>query len=211
MEPLSNDIRTICFLNGPFPASFFYFRFSSQLTAHKCSMQKFADDWIRTADLWCWKRPLYQLSPSHCPIWTICYLVKKNFSDFRVQEDGQANDVDDDTDAGERRSNDAVDDVVHRLEELKVSPVKQVALVLDGAGVSRDVELKVRIRFRQIVVFAVEDERQVLCHGCRGRRYCRRRRHRCGRDRCNKLFLKLKKVSFSFLRSGCLYYFSRHH
>ena len=67
MEPLSNDIRTICFLNGPFPASFFYFRFSSQLTAHKCSMQKFADDWIRTADLWCWKRPLYQLSYKHCP------------------------------------------------------------------------------------------------------------------------------------------------
>ena len=23
--------------------------------------------WIRTADLWYWKRPLYQLSNSHCP------------------------------------------------------------------------------------------------------------------------------------------------
>ena len=25
----------------------------------------FADVWIRTADLWCWKRPLYQLSHNH--------------------------------------------------------------------------------------------------------------------------------------------------
>ena len=28
---------------------------------------KFANDWIRTADLWCWKRLLYQLSHHHCP------------------------------------------------------------------------------------------------------------------------------------------------
>ena len=28
---------------------------------------KFADVWIWTADLWCWKRPLYQLSHNHCP------------------------------------------------------------------------------------------------------------------------------------------------
>ena len=27
----------------------------------------FADDWIRTADLWNWKQPLYQLSHNHCP------------------------------------------------------------------------------------------------------------------------------------------------
>ena len=25
----------------------------------------FADDWIRTADLWYWKQPLYQLSHNH--------------------------------------------------------------------------------------------------------------------------------------------------
>ena len=25
----------------------------------------FANDWIRTADLWNWKRPLYQLSHNH--------------------------------------------------------------------------------------------------------------------------------------------------
>ena len=28
----------------------------------------FADDWIRTADLWHWKRPLYQLSHNHFPV-----------------------------------------------------------------------------------------------------------------------------------------------
>ena len=47
---------------GPFPASFFIFVFSIQLTVNN-----FADDWIRTADLWCRKRPLYQLSHNHCP------------------------------------------------------------------------------------------------------------------------------------------------
>ena len=50
------------FKNGPFPASFiFIFVFSIQLTVNKCSIN-FADDWIQTADLWHWKRPLYQLS-----------------------------------------------------------------------------------------------------------------------------------------------------
>ena len=44
---------------------FFYFRlFNTQLTVNKCSIN-FADDWIRTADLWYWKRPLYQLSHNH--------------------------------------------------------------------------------------------------------------------------------------------------
>ena len=28
----------------------------------------FADDWIRTTDLWYWKQLLYQLSHNHCPI-----------------------------------------------------------------------------------------------------------------------------------------------
>ena len=28
----------------------------------------FADNWIRTADLWCRKRPLYQLNHNHCPV-----------------------------------------------------------------------------------------------------------------------------------------------
>ena len=34
----------------------------------------FADDWIRTADLWCRKQLLYQLSHNHC------YLVLKRDS-----------------------------------------------------------------------------------------------------------------------------------
>ena len=28
---------------------------------------KFADDWIQTADLFCQKEPLYQVSNNHCP------------------------------------------------------------------------------------------------------------------------------------------------
>ena len=60
-------------INGPFLASFsFIFVFSIQLTVNKCSIYKFLhDDWIRTADLWYRKRPLYQLRHDHCP--TIFY------------------------------------------------------------------------------------------------------------------------------------------
>ena len=43
---------------------FFIFVFSIQLTVNKCSIN-FANDWIWTADLWRWKRPLYQLSHNH--------------------------------------------------------------------------------------------------------------------------------------------------
>ena len=53
---LKNVNLNTFFNNGPFPAAlFFNFVFSIQLTV----------DWIRTADLWCWKRPLYQLSHNH--------------------------------------------------------------------------------------------------------------------------------------------------
>ena len=46
----------------------FYFIsvFSIQLTVNKCSIN-FADDWIRTTDLWYRKQPLYQLSRNLCP------------------------------------------------------------------------------------------------------------------------------------------------
>ena len=37
----------------------------------KQMFNKFADDWIRTADLWYRKRPLYQLSHHHCPLLVI--------------------------------------------------------------------------------------------------------------------------------------------
>ena len=48
------------------PGLFFsIFVFSIQLTVNKCSIN-FADDWIRTVDLWYWKGSLYQLSHNHC-------------------------------------------------------------------------------------------------------------------------------------------------
>ena len=42
----------------------------------------FADDWIRTVDLWCRKRPLYQLSHNHCPSgeWIITLRKKRKDS-----------------------------------------------------------------------------------------------------------------------------------
>ena len=53
------------------PASFFFiFVFSIKLTVNNCSIN-FADDWIRTVDLWYQKRPLYQLSHNHWPLRTI--------------------------------------------------------------------------------------------------------------------------------------------
>ena len=61
--------------NGPFPASF------SLFSCFQCSWQltmfnkNFADDWIRTADLWCRKRPLYQLSHNHCPTFLHLHLL----------------------------------------------------------------------------------------------------------------------------------------
>ena len=56
------------FLNVPFPASFlFIYVFSIQLTVND-QYNLFADDWIRTVDLWYWKRLLYQLSHNHFPV-----------------------------------------------------------------------------------------------------------------------------------------------
>ena len=62
------NLRTLMgFLNGPFTASFFFiFVFSRQLTIN-VQYKYNSDDWIRTADLWCLKWPLYQLSHNHCP------------------------------------------------------------------------------------------------------------------------------------------------
>ena len=36
----------------------------------------FADDWIRTVDLWSRKQPLFQLSHNHCPTFDILQLCK---------------------------------------------------------------------------------------------------------------------------------------
>ena len=68
-------IWPLCFLflfsffkkDGPFPASFLYFRlFYKQLTVIKCSI-KVANDWIRTRVLSYRKRPLCQLRHNHFP------------------------------------------------------------------------------------------------------------------------------------------------
>ena len=45
---------------GHFRPLFLYFRLFNT------SNIKFADDWNQTADLWCCKEPLYQLSHNHC-------------------------------------------------------------------------------------------------------------------------------------------------
>ena len=52
-------------LNGRSRSLFSSFQISIQLTLN--IQYKFADAWIRPADLWDRKRPLYQLSHNHCP------------------------------------------------------------------------------------------------------------------------------------------------
>ena len=69
------------FLNGPFSASFFFiFVFlihSGQLTIVQYIKKFFANDWIRTADHWYRKQPLYQLSHNHCP-WLMFDSISKS-------------------------------------------------------------------------------------------------------------------------------------
>ena len=49
------------------PGPFSYFRLYKTVDS-KCSFNIYANDWIRTEDLWNWKRPLNQLSHNHCPL-----------------------------------------------------------------------------------------------------------------------------------------------
>ena len=56
----------------------FFFTFVFSKT--RLTINKFADDWNRTGDLWCWKRPLYQLSHNYCPR---VELLKKSFCSIR--------------------------------------------------------------------------------------------------------------------------------
>ena len=55
------------FSYGPFPSSFSLFSSFQQLTFSTCSVSNFADNRMRTADLWCGHRLLCQLSHNHCP------------------------------------------------------------------------------------------------------------------------------------------------
>ena len=65
------------------PLFFFILVFSIQLTVNV--QNKFlADDWIRTADLWNWKRPLYQLSHYHCPKYCLHYATITKHSNLKL-------------------------------------------------------------------------------------------------------------------------------
>ena len=69
------------FLNGPFQASFCLFS-SFQLSPSKqLILNKVADDQIRPADLWCEKRPLYQLRHNQCPQIGNVYFISERRDD----------------------------------------------------------------------------------------------------------------------------------
>ena len=59
------------------PLFFFIFVFSIQLIVHI----NFADDWIRTADLWFRKRLLYQLRHNHFPVYQFVTLYVREAAD----------------------------------------------------------------------------------------------------------------------------------
>ena len=81
----TDDLRLLNPLKMAIPCLFFFiFVFSIQLTVSKCSIQKFTDDWIQTAAVWCRKQQLYQLSHNHCPglsVWPdwAIYWTLRNF------------------------------------------------------------------------------------------------------------------------------------
>ena len=45
-----------------------YFRLFNTIGSKQMFHIMFANDWIRTADIWCQKQLLYQLSHNHCPL-----------------------------------------------------------------------------------------------------------------------------------------------
>ena len=47
---------------------FLYFRFFNKVLQYSCYVIKFADESVRTMDIWFRKRPLYQLSHNYNPI-----------------------------------------------------------------------------------------------------------------------------------------------
>ena len=68
------------FKNLTIPGLFFlYFRLFNTGFLIKVIVNNIAVDWIRTVDLWFWKRPLYQLRHNHCPT-TIVKCVLGNAS-----------------------------------------------------------------------------------------------------------------------------------
>ena len=53
----------LCAIPGPY---FHYFRLFNTGDSKRRFNVNFADDWIQTADLWSWKRPLYQTTAQRC-------------------------------------------------------------------------------------------------------------------------------------------------
>ena len=69
--------------NGPFPASFSLFLYFQTVESKLVFNTNFDVDCIQTVDLWCLKRPLYQLSHNHCPLYEICHLTLLKFFEFK--------------------------------------------------------------------------------------------------------------------------------
>lgn len=65
-------VHVVLLLQWAIPGHFFYFRLFD--TVNRIYLE-FADDWIRTIELWCRNRPLYQLSQRHCPF-LFCFAFK---------------------------------------------------------------------------------------------------------------------------------------
>ena len=61
---------------------FLYFRLFYSWQYTNVLYKSFDDDWIRTADFWCWKRLLYQLSHNHCPTYFIGFDI--NTTTYRL-------------------------------------------------------------------------------------------------------------------------------
>ena len=80
-ESISNV--SLVSLKMAIPASFSLF-LSLKLTGNKCSIIKFADDWIQSADLWYRKWQLYQLSHFNYP--SCWYFSKISFKSYKHSE-----------------------------------------------------------------------------------------------------------------------------
>ena len=66
-EPRTSGVASYRSTNWATPTALSFFPRRHFLWMLQIKISIFADDWIRTMDLWCCKLPLYQLSHNHCP------------------------------------------------------------------------------------------------------------------------------------------------
>ena len=71
---MHGNISYMFLMGHSWPHFLYFHRFNTDLI-RLIEHLKFSDDWMWTADLWCWKRSLYQLSHNHYPIFRICLSV----------------------------------------------------------------------------------------------------------------------------------------